>query len=268
VVRDLVDRGAAKRLGEFLGARRQALGITRKEACRAVGASATWYAWLEQGRATRPTEDLIHRVERLLQLAPFERRLVRHLVAGIATDEDEPETAVTPRLRTLLDHFEPCPAYVVNARRDLLAYNRASCDVYGDLDALAPDDRNLLWVVFTHPTVRKRLVNWEGAARRAVATFRLARLASPRPASFDPLVERLQEESREFRTWWKRLEVHPSDVTEDQVDHPDVGLLTLTNTPLVAGDDPNLIVLLVTAAPGTETLARLHELRSLRARKV
>jgi hypothetical protein len=112
-------------------------------------------------------------------------------------------------------------------------------------------------------TVRARLVNWEAAARRAVATFRAARMARGPASLFDTVVERLRAASREFRSWWDRQEVHPSDINEDHIDHPDVGRLVLTNTPLVAGDDPNLIVLLVTADPRTESLAKLQKLRTL-----
>lgn len=257
---------AAKLLGEFLAARRRSLEISRKEACASVGASATWYAWLEQGRAPRPSPELLERVVTLLRLRPFEKRLVRHLAARLAIDDELPKAVSAPMVR-LLEHVEPCPAYVLNARRDLLAYNRSVCDVYVDLDRLPRSDHNLLWLLMTNRTVRARLVNWEASARRAISTFRAARMSAQRPASFDPLVERLLEASREFRVWWKTQELHPSDISDDHVEHPDVGRLVLTNTPLVAGDDPGLIVLLVTADPQTGTLAKLHELAERRGRR-
>ena len=41
------------------------------------------------------------------------------------------------------------PACVVNARLDLLAYNRVYASFHDDLESMPIEDRNLLWLAFT-----------------------------------------------------------------------------------------------------------------------
>jgi hypothetical protein len=52
----------------------------------------------------------------------------------------------------MLDALEPHPAYVLNTRLDMLAYNSASCRLLGDLDAVPASQRNVMRLAFTRPS--------------------------------------------------------------------------------------------------------------------
>ena len=51
----------------------------------------------------------------------------------------------------LLDALAPSPAYVLGLRWDFLAWNEPFARLYPPIEMLAPEDRNLVWVMFGEP---------------------------------------------------------------------------------------------------------------------
>jgi hypothetical protein len=220
--------------------------------------SVTWYTWLERGRVQRVSADLLERLADALRLTQLERRLLQHL--GEAAPRDRSTAHRLPSsLRQILDQFEPYPAYVMDARTDLLAWNRATCAVLAPLDAMPARERNVLRILFANPTVRLRLVNWEAIAKYTLARFRVARMSMGPAAHFDEIVSDLTERSAEFRVWWQHQDVRMSEVTQDRVDHPDVGLLVLNYTPLQVLESEHCIML-GTPDPKTDSRSKLERL--------
>jgi hypothetical protein len=81
----------------------------------------------------------------------------------------EAACSATPSSQALLDQLEPFPANVQSTRCDLLAYNTGYRLLVADLDALPVEDRNVVWLTFTHPAWRRALVDWDrGPGGRAV----------------------------------------------------------------------------------------------------
>ena len=78
---------------------------------------------------------------------------------------------ISPRLRRVLDCWDPFPAHVAGRRRDLLAWNRASEAING-WSRLPEGKRNLLWFMFLVPTTRQLLLDWEQEAPLSVAALR------------------------------------------------------------------------------------------------
>jgi transcriptional regulator with XRE-family HTH domain len=266
------DRSLARLLGEFLKARRDRLapsgvsvhrrrarGLRREEVAQSAEVSTSWYTWLEQGRAERPSAAVLTRVCAALQLNAFEERLVHALASGNRPVACR-ETRLTPAMHQVLELFNPCPAYVCNARRDLLAYNLATRKVFLDLDRVPARDRNLLYLLFTDRRLRNRMPNWERSARRAVATFRTTRMTFAPLEWFDELVERLTADSREFRVWWTDHDVRDSEPSQDVLEHPRVGRLVLNNTPLSRADMPGVAVVFVTPDEQSDSLHKLQRL--------
>jgi hypothetical protein len=93
--------------------------------------------------------------------------------AHVATECDE----VAPGTLLVLERLGGYPAVVLNGRYDVLAYNRAYAALVGDLGSLSFDERNIIWLVFTSPTMRELLVDWEQVARTCVEPYP-ARMAS------------------------------------------------------------------------------------------
>jgi transcriptional regulator with XRE-family HTH domain len=151
-------------------ARRRTPGLRREEVADLAGVGLTWYTWLEQGRDIRVSPEVLTGVARALQLEPAERAHLFRL-AGHAPPAAAPAAAVSPRLRRVLDHWDPFPAHLTGRRRDVLAWNRASEAING-WSQLPQEKLNVLWFMFTLPSTRRLLVDWEHEAALSVAAFR------------------------------------------------------------------------------------------------
>ena len=82
---------------------------------------------------------------------------------------------VPPQLRRLMDDLPARPAYILNLRWDVVAWNAAADKVFR-YSAQAPGRRNLLWMLFVDPHARSSSIGSAGAAH-AVAFA----AASPAP---------------------------------------------------------------------------------------
>jgi hypothetical protein len=246
------------------GGRRRTPGLRREEVALLAGVGITWYTWLEQGRDINVSDQVVDAICRTLMFDPHERAHVMRL-AGLGEPELVRECeGLHPSIQDVLDKFAPYPASVINARHDVLAFNRASGTLLYDLPALPLEDRNIMWLIFTHPAWKAALVEWEETARRLVAQFRGAmaeHLAEPR---WRALVTRLSNASPEFvRIWERREVVGPENMTKVMM-HPEVGLLRMQHTSFWLA--PLVGTRLVTYTPvDDETRARLERLARLRA---
>ena len=79
-----------------------------------------------------------------------------------ATDAAGPEAAL---LQSLVDRVR-APAYCTDAYTNVLAWNPAACEVFGDYARWAADRRNLLWLLFCEPGFGGRLVYRDEYAAR------------------------------------------------------------------------------------------------------
>jgi transcriptional regulator with XRE-family HTH domain len=261
-------------LAEFLRARRRALGpadvglpdagrrrtagLRREEVAMLAGVSVSWYTWLEQGRPINPSAEVLDALARTLRLDPVERDHL-FLLAGHPT-----RRAVAPGrdrapapLHALLRALEPHPAYVLGPRWDYLAWNDAHARLFPAITTLAPEDRNLVWVLFTHPDARRLVDDWEAEARRVLSQFR----AEITPIRDDPsvgaLVDRLRAASAEFAAWWPRHELAGAESRERRFLHPAAGPLRFAFEQLVPAADPDLRVVVHLPIPGDDSAARL-----------
>ena len=95
---------------------------------------------------------------------------------------------------------------MVNTRLDLLAYTRVYASFFDDLDTIPIEDRNLLWLLFTHPQWRAAVVDWEDVDR-VVAEYRAAMAEHLDDPAWKTLVTRLHRASPEFGAVWERHDV-------------------------------------------------------------
>ncbi|MEJ1963882.1 MAG: helix-turn-helix domain-containing protein [Gammaproteobacteria bacterium] len=124
------------------GCRGRASSAPRACAAKTVaslsGVSACWYAWLEQGRDMRVSDDVLERLCGTLKLSEDERvylfSLVQHRAPRVRTDEEGEAPAEVVRLIESL----PMPAIAMNLCWDVLAWNPVQCE---DLSGLRRDTR-------------------------------------------------------------------------------------------------------------------------------
>lgn len=243
------------------GMRRRTPGLRREEIALLAEVGTTWYTWLEQGRAVRPSVEVLESLAGALRLDAAERRHLFHLADRPLPDR--PGAAmdtVSPELRRLLDGLGATPAYIKGRRWDVLAWNRAASVVILDFDALPPGRRNMLELTFTDADLRRRIVDWEDVAPTVLAMFRadIGRYAGD-PGIAD-LVARLMRASAEFRAWWPRHDVVVLPEGRKEWTHPVAGRLQFGFTRLSVDDGSDLKLVAHTPLPGTGTTEKIARL--------
>jgi transcriptional regulator with XRE-family HTH domain len=227
--------------------RRRTPGLRREEVAQLAGMSVTWYTALEQARDVHPSPQVLNALARALELDHDECHHLYRL-AGAAGDPVVAEcNAVSDELHAVLDKLDPYPACVQNGKFDLLAYNRAMRMLITDLDDVPIAQRNCVWLTFTEPRWRERLVDWEQAAARQAANLRVAMGQHVGDSRWTALVTRLRSVSSEFAELWERHSIHGVDAgVLRRIDNPAVGRLTFTasNTWVAPGSTTRLQVLL------------------------
>ncbi|HUD40053.1 MAG TPA: helix-turn-helix transcriptional regulator [Streptosporangiaceae bacterium] len=243
--------------------RRRTPGLRREEVAQLAGVGVTWYTWLEQGRDIKVSDQVLEAIARTLMLDRDEHAHLFSLAGSADPQQITAEcAAVPPQLRRMLTQLEPFPASVVNAKYDLLAYNRTYARLFDDLDAVPRQDRNCMWLCFTDPAWRKALLDWEDAATRMVANLRWLMADHVAEPSWKSLVKRLRAASPEFAELWERHEVRSIENKTKHVRNPLVGELRLDvmNTWLSPHPGTRLHVY----SPADETTEqRLHELAAI-----
>jgi hypothetical protein len=117
----------------------------------------------------------------------------------------------------------------------------------------------MLWMMFTEPDNRARMVYWESAARAVLSQFRAAFGRHPGDPRFAELVAALTESSPQFRDWWAEYPVRYFRPATIAIKHPEAGLIQLEMFQLRLVDQPDLVM--VVQVPATTTyLARVRSL--------
>jgi transcriptional regulator with XRE-family HTH domain len=256
-VRSRRERIRPEQVGLPPSRRRRTPGLRREEVAQLAGVGITWYTWLEQGRDIHPSAQVLDAIARTLQLDAHEHS---HLftLAGVATTTVADQCLhMNPTVQPLVDQLEPFPAIIVNARLDLLGFNRAYASFFPDLESMPIEDRNILWLVFTHPQWRAAIVDWDEVVGRLVAEFRASMAEHLDEPSWKTLVARLHAASPEFTAFWERHDVQGVESRTKRARHPAVGLLSLDYTNLWLGQ--GLGTRIVAFSPADERTRRKLE---------
>ncbi|MFJ3927310.1 helix-turn-helix domain-containing protein [Streptomyces sp. NPDC090022] len=233
------------------GAARRVPGLRREEVAMLAGIGASWYAWIEQGRAKNVSPEILASIAQVLRLDEAQRLYAMRL-AGYATagrprgcaDDD------LPLLLRIVDGFLPSPAYVLDHYWDVSAANATATRLLG----LSGERPNYLRTLFLDPAAHERLPRWEQEAAAAVAAFRVQSgdlLADTRLAA---LVSELTGRSPVFAALWARHRVADSGGRSQLVRHPELGELEFTRVSLCVTGRPGVQVILLSPQYGTAEL--------------
>ena len=209
----------------FSPERRRTPGLRREEVAQRANISPTWYTWLEQGRGGAPSADVLNRISQALMLTDVEREHLFLLGLGRPPEvRFQKKEGVTPRLQRALDALDPRPAVIRTATWYVVAWNRAATMMLGDYGSLAPEQRNILRMIFLDPRSRELQHDWESVARFVVGAFRVDAARAGAATEVEPLVEELCQLSPEFRAMWRDNTVSgaPGEVVK-QIRHPVLG---------------------------------------------
>lgn len=215
------DADRRRELADFLRTRRERLkpdvvgpgrrrtpGLRREEVAEQAGVGVSWYTWLEQGRDIQPSIELLRSLSKVLQLSPFESRYLFQLAGRpLPDDTEEHETEIPESVRRFVMETLALPAYIIDDRFNFLMANDLFEESFYQLNDLPAEDRNWLHFVFTNPKFRALNPDWEAAARRVLAEFRLSIGKQVTSVWAKDLIKRLSITSPQFAQWWKAHDV-------------------------------------------------------------
>jgi transcriptional regulator with XRE-family HTH domain len=229
------------------GLRRRTAGLRREEVALLAGVGVTWYTWLEQGRSINASAQVLDAVARTLGLNMVEREHLYQL-AEAAPKFHAPTGEVPDTVLQVLHSLDPLPAAVINGRYDLVAKNAAYEDLFRAWHALPCVHRNTLWCCFAEPGNRISLRNFDEEAGHLVARLRAEYAKHIGDPEWEDDIRRLCERSPDFAAMWSRHEVAAPAERLREFNHPEVGLLRLTNTELTVAAEADLRISVYTPA--------------------
>ena len=237
------------------GGRRRIPGLRRQEVAQLAGMSVDYYIRLEQARGPRPSAQILAALARALMLSADEREYLYRLAEQTPLPSARPVSQISPGLRYLLDSMPETPAYVVDAKYDVLAWNALAELFIGDLSGRGQGDRNMIrWIFRSLPAGQ---APWSDAdserfARSTVADLRAAYARYPSDQGMRDLVTEMLALSPQFAQMWAAHEVAFRRPLMKRVDHPLTGPLEFECQVLhVGGTGQRLIV--YCAKPGSAT---------------
>lgn len=248
------------------GPRRRTPGLRREEAAVLAHISTEYYVRLEQGRAPRPSGEVLAGIARALRLTDAESDHL-HVLAGTApTRARLHRRDVRPSILALIERLPQTAAMVMSATFEVLAWNDLAAALLEDFARLAPKDRNLARRAFLGPGRPETTlygISDATAFRHHVVTDLRATLARyPADPAVTGLVDELRDASPDFAWLWERHDVQATPMLTKTFRHPVVGEITVDCDPLWLADCDQRLVL-YSAAPGTpdaDALALLNVL--------
>jgi hypothetical protein len=240
-------------------ARRRTPGLRREDVAALAGLSATWYAWLEQGRDIHASDRVLEGLSDTLRLSPEERDYLFSLAQSRPAPLKRSRPPELPAaVRRTLESLN-VPALVMTPRWDVIAWNAMMTRTIRDYGAMAPEERNLLRILLVTPEERVDEADYEAMARRIVAKFHVDySQAGPDPA-FEALVDELNAVSPAFRRLWRSPEILGRSEGVHLQRHPERGDIRLEHTSYVVEGAP-LLRVVIYAPHDPESAAKLAAL--------
>jgi transcriptional regulator with XRE-family HTH domain len=237
------------------GGNRRVTGLRREEVALLAGVSIDYYTRLERGRAPGVSASVLEGIARALHLDEAERAHLFDLARAAAPAAHAPRRPVRqqvrPSVRRILDSMTSAPAYVRNARMDILAANRLGAALFAPIIASPAKPANNARFLFLDPAATAFYPCWERQAQDVVAMLRTEAGRSPHDRALSNLVGELSTRSENFRTWWAAHNVRFHRTGTKRFHHPVVGDLTLTYEALDLAADEGLRISAYSAEPGT-----------------
>jgi transcriptional regulator with XRE-family HTH domain len=188
--------------------RRRTPGLRREEVAALAGVGLSWYTWLEQGRDIGVSPAFLDNLCRVLKLDAMERKHLYLLSHQRPPAEQGKTWCTVPKIvHRLMSDLPLRPAYVLNLRWDVLAWNCAADKIFNFSDK-QPEQRNILWMLFTDARMKSLFNPWDDQAIQMLSSFRRDYVHASKESDVASLVRELEEVSPEFKGWWSRQDIH------------------------------------------------------------
>jgi hypothetical protein len=231
-----------------------------------AGVSIDYYVRMERGSLAGASDAVLEGIARALQLDEAERGHLFDLARG---SEPQParlrrsrEPGITASVQQVLDAITDAPAWVRNARHDMLAANRMARALYAPLLAGPRRPANNARFVYLDPASRDFFTDWDRAADDIAAMLRLEAGRNPYDKKLVELIGELSTRSEDFRTRWAAHNVRFHRTGHKKLHHPVVGDLDLSFEAMELPSAPGLTLLVYTAPQGSSAADSLKLLAS------
>jgi transcriptional regulator with XRE-family HTH domain len=253
-------------LPAYGGSNRRVKGLRREEVALLAGVSIDYYVRMERGNLAGASEAVLDGIAGALRLDEAERAhlfdLARAAQPAPPRRRQARTSGVTDGIQQVLDAITEAPAWVRNARHDMLAANRLARALYAPVLADPRRPANNARFVYLDPAAREFFADWERAADDIAAMLRSEAGSNPHDKQLVELIGELSTRSEEFRTRWAAHNVRFHRTGHKRLHHPVVGTLDLDFEAMEFPAHPGLTLLTYTAAAGTPTADSLKMLAS------
>jgi MmyB-like transcription regulator ligand binding domain len=177
-------------------------------------------------------------------------------------------TTVRPVVQQVLDAITEAPAWIRNARHDILALNPLARALYSPVlnsavaGATAKRAANTTRFIYLDPAARDFFIDYDRMATDAAAMLRLEAGHNPHDKDLITLVGELSTQSELFRQHWASHNVKFHRTGRKRLRHPAVGELDLNFEAMELPSEPELRLNIYTADPNTPTADGLKLLAS------
>lgn len=240
------------------GTRRRTPGLRREEVAHLAGIGLTWYTWLEQGRAISVSAGVLDSLSRVYLLSEEERRHLYALagkpIAGPGIDERPVNQPLLRILERLDDAY--CPAYVMDQRWNVAAWNGCAAAVFGDFERIPADKRNVVHMMFCNREYMALFDDWEDHAKGIIARFHAAMARHMDDPWLIGFVRDLKLNSEQFSAWWTIYDINGMTDVRKELTHPVMGRLAFEFASFDSSGNPNLKLLIHN--PDQDTATRLQ----------
>jgi MmyB-like transcription regulator ligand binding domain len=237
-----------------------------------AGVSIDYYIRMERGDLAGASDSVLDGVANALQLDEAEREHLFALAraAGPAsTRRARPNPAtVRPVIQQVLHAMTEAPAWVRNARHDILAMNPLARALYSPVldsavaGASGKRAANTARFIYLDPAAPEFFIDYDRMATDAAAMLRLEAGRNPHDKDLVTLVGELSTQSELFRQHWASHNVKFHRSGRKRLRHPAVGELDLNFEGMELPSEPALRLNIYTADPDTPTADGLKLLAS------
>ncbi|CAM03962.1 helix-turn-helix protein [Saccharopolyspora erythraea NRRL 2338] len=247
------------------GGTRRVEGLRREEVAMLAGVSVDYYVRMERGNLSGASEAVLDALAAALQLDEAERDHLFSLARATGPGRGRrptPPTSVRPAVQQVLNAITDAPAWVRNARHDIVAMNSLARALYAPVLADPRRPANTTRFVYLDPAARDFFVDWDRVANDAAAMLRLEAGRNPHDKALIELVGELSTRSEVFRQRWASHDVQFHRSGRKRLHHPVVGRLDLNYESMELPSEPGLVLNVYTAAPDSPAADGLKMLAS------
>ena len=262
---------AGLKVSPLAGARRVP-GLRREEVAQLAGVSVPYYTRLERGDARGATDAVLDALSRALLLDDAERahlfdlvRAVNAAAAGTAAARAPRRPArqpVRPELLNMLRAMDGVPAYIRNARLDLLAGNTLARALFAPIFNSPARPVNAARFTFLDPAAPAFYPDWDAVADQNVASLRAEAGRDPYDKALSDLIGELSTRGDTFSQRWAAHDVHRHTTGAKRLNHPIAGPITVHYEAMELAADEGLSLIVCGVAPGSRDADALSLLAS------